>query len=140
MGFHIEKSRQEYWKASTHNLGRYMTKTRWEQIYRFLTVNPQDLRAGEPFWHKIEPFATSVRESCRQASIPSSHVAVDEVMIAFIGRSVYPLCSCMSHTFGLAWFSRIGTNRPRHIKIFSITTTRCIFLVFAPFSFQLALN
>ena len=42
----------------------------------------------DPWW-RVEPIYSSVRAHCQQAIIPLSWVTVDEVMIAFRGRSVH---------------------------------------------------
>ena len=49
IGRHIEKCRAVYWNLSTHNLGRFMTEQRWDQIHRFLCVRDQLISSGAPF-------------------------------------------------------------------------------------------
>ena len=89
MGLHIEKERAEYWKDS-HNLGQYMGRQRFEQIYRYFTIRDSSLyprRKDEDFtWH-LEPVATKIRLSFQQNWLPGSHLAIDESMIPYRGNS-----------------------------------------------------
>ena len=87
MGRHKEECRTVYWNLSTHNLGRFMTEQRWDQIHRFLCVRDQPTSPGAPFWAKLEPIASNIRRNCGEAIDPSFWVAIDEAMIAFRGRS-----------------------------------------------------
>jgi len=90
MGRHIEPPRADYWSVSSHNLGQYMGKTRWEQIHRFLSIRDEITNPplpGEVWYSKIEPVASQIRYNCERAVIPCSWVSVDEGMIAFQGRS-----------------------------------------------------
>lgn len=89
MSAHSEPSRPEYWDPSIHHLGRWMTKTRFEQILRAITVNAGPQQPGQAWFYKVEPVATYIREACRRATTPASHIAVDEAMVAFTGRSVH---------------------------------------------------
>jgi hypothetical protein len=42
-----------------------------------------------PFWHKLEPFASHIRDTSKRVYTPSSHVTIDEAMLAFRGRTVH---------------------------------------------------
>jgi hypothetical protein len=91
MANHIEPNREAFWNhsfnESVHNLGRWMSKTRWEQIHRFLTFNATPRANHDDWWSPIEPLASRVRSNCQSAVKPSNWVAVDEAMVAFTGRS-----------------------------------------------------
>ena len=39
------------------------------------------------WWHKLEPLASVFRKACLDSWLPSTHVAVDEMMIRCSGRS-----------------------------------------------------
>ena len=39
------------------------------------------------WWHKLEPLASVFRKACLDSWLPSTHVAVDEMMIRCFGRS-----------------------------------------------------
>jgi Transposase IS4 len=46
MGRHPEHNIEYYWRPQMHHFGRYMSKTRWEQIHRFITINTQERQMG----------------------------------------------------------------------------------------------
>ena len=87
MGLHIEKCRRAYWSVSTHNLGRFMKRNRWEQIHRFWTIHDEPLTSEQPWFMKLEPLLSNIRSNCQQAVSPSFSIAIDEGMIRFRGRS-----------------------------------------------------
>ena len=39
MGRHQKFNREYYWREEMHHFGQYMSKSRWEQIHRFLKVS-----------------------------------------------------------------------------------------------------
>ena len=85
MGRHIEKCRSDYWRIFSWPI----SKNRWDQIHRFLGFNTIPSTETSSISHKLEPVATIIRNNCRSAVIPPSWVAVDEIMVAFDGRSVH---------------------------------------------------
>ena len=94
MGIHIEKERRDYWQESrrlgAHRLGVFLSLTRFEQIHRYFTIRDGSVsppsRDDEFTWH-LEPVATKIREACQQNWSPGSHLAIDESMIPYRGRS-----------------------------------------------------
>jgi hypothetical protein len=81
--------RLELW-SETHCLGRYISLKRFEQIHRFFSLrdavaNPP--QSTECFAWKLEPIATKLRVNCMRNWRPGTHVAIDESMIPFMGRS-----------------------------------------------------
>jgi hypothetical protein len=38
-------------------------------------------------WQKIEPLANHIRETCQRVYTPGTHTTIDEIMLAFRGRS-----------------------------------------------------
>ena len=93
MGRHSEPSRELYWKISSHNLGRYMSRDRFSQISRFLSIRCEFLRpfikGQDHWWWKLEPLASIIRQSCQNAVYPSAYIAVDEIIVKFTGRSTH---------------------------------------------------
>ena len=93
MALHAEKRRSDHWPVLTP----FMRQTRWDQIHRFLTFNiettilPQSkpLPKGRPWWFRVEPVYSIVRENCHLAVVPPSWIVVDEAMVPFSGRSVH---------------------------------------------------
>ena len=94
MTSHIEKRRHEYWKSSRNVFGQWMGRNRWHQIHRFLTFNIKYsnsanplIDASTPWFDRLQPVLSIVRHNCQTAIIPSSWVAVDEIMVPFSGLS-----------------------------------------------------
>lgn len=81
MANHIEHNRQVYWQVSErgtgHNLGRWMSRIRWDQIHRFLTFNNASTNQKDSFWAPVEPVASLIRANCQNVVKPSTWVAVD---------------------------------------------------------------
>ena len=95
MGRHRETNKEYYWREDIHlKLSRCMSKKRWEQIHRFFKINDLDdgIRNLEDTWfYKLEPIMTIVRENIQKAVEPASWLAVDELMVAFTGRSMHKI-------------------------------------------------
>jgi hypothetical protein len=64
-----------------------MTETRWDQIHRFLTFNPQPRHQNESPFDRVEPIASSIRYNCQNAVKASTWIAVDEAMAGYAGRT-----------------------------------------------------
>ena len=64
-----------------------MGRQRWEQIFRYLTINPRELQPRDPWWAKVEPVSMWIRENCLFAVYPATWFSVDELMVPFHGRS-----------------------------------------------------
>jgi hypothetical protein len=89
MGMHIEREHTLYWSDS-HRLGRFIGLKRYEQLHRYFhlrdeAVHPQKSHEGW-FW-RIEPIGTMIRQACKAMWSVGSHLAIDEAMIAFTGRT-----------------------------------------------------
>jgi hypothetical protein len=71
MANHTEHNRKAYWESSepgnTHQVSRIMTETRWDQIHRFLTFNPQPRTPNESPFSRFEPIASAIRRNCQNA-------------------------------------------------------------------------
>jgi Transposase IS4 len=65
-----------------------MGQKRFEQIHRFFSLNSNPITPFDaPWFYCIQAVAELIRTACRNAYKPSSHVAIDEAMVAFKGRS-----------------------------------------------------
>jgi hypothetical protein len=57
MGLHPEPLRASCW-SDTHRLGRWISKQRFEQLYRYFTIQDGSVyprNTGEGFWWQLEP-------------------------------------------------------------------------------------
>jgi Transposase IS4 len=89
MGRHPEHNREYYWRENGRHFGQYISKTRWEQIHRFLAVSTEERQQEQPWWWKLEHLVSVIRPNLEQATSPASWLAVDEIMIPFKGRSAH---------------------------------------------------
>lgn len=119
---------RDYWKSSdkypSHKITDYMSLTKFEQIKRFFHIsNPLEVISEDTLWyHKIEPLASCILDSCMKYYLPSSNLSVDEMIIRFSGRSphtvrmknkptpegykVFALCDA-GYTYNFMFTSRI---------------------------------
>lgn len=88
---HTEPNRKAYWERSelrnAHQISQIMTETRWDQIHRFLTFNPQPRRQNDPSFNRVEPIASKIGRDCQNAVKASTWIAVDEAMAGYAGRT-----------------------------------------------------
>jgi Transposase IS4 len=89
MGRHPEYNIEYYWRSKMHHFGQYMSKNRWEQIHRFLTISTTERQSEQPWYYKLEPLVSTIRFNIASAVSPASWLAVDEMMIPFQGRSLH---------------------------------------------------
>ncbi|RFU29044.1 hypothetical protein B7463_g7284, partial [Scytalidium lignicola] len=107
MGVHKEPNVELYWSTGTYNpqhiLPVHMSLVRFQQIHRFLHISDAtgDVLAGRTgltgisnpnndiWWYKLEPLASSLRQSFMQYYEPSSTMSVDELMVRCFGRSIH---------------------------------------------------
>ena len=91
MANHTERNRKAYWERSelgnAHQLGQIMTEVRWDQIHRYLTFNPQPRTQNDPWFSRVEPIASTIRQNCQNAVKASTWIAVDEAMAGYVGRT-----------------------------------------------------
>jgi Transposase IS4 len=83
IGVHKEVRHEEHW-SKTGYLSKFMSLIRYEQIHRYFTLRDGaiDPKKEETFMWQVEPVTTIVKRNCRALWSPSSHLAVDEAMIA----------------------------------------------------------
>jgi hypothetical protein len=89
MGMHRETLRDDYWRPPSR-LATVISKNRFDQLHRYIHIrdkytHPQTEQEG--FHWKVEPIATMIRTNCQQNWLPATHVAIDEAMLPFRGRS-----------------------------------------------------
>jgi hypothetical protein len=97
MGLFKMPSMKDYWNNKQqfpiHNITRYMTCIRFEQIKRFLHISPIDSQSqsnvSASLFPKLEPLATYIQNASKKYYIPSSNVSVDEMIARFLGRSYH---------------------------------------------------
>jgi len=80
--------RADYWRI--HKLGQFMGLRRFKQIHRFFSLNDENTvppPPNAPWFHRIQRVSDLIRTACRNSFYPSSHIAIDEAMVAFDGRS-----------------------------------------------------
>jgi hypothetical protein len=96
MGVHCAPAVRDYWKHDglnpTHPITDYMSQTRFEQFKHYFHVHhpedPMHSSTGRRLWHgKVDRILKQLRKSSVAYRIPSTHIALDEAMIAAAGHS-----------------------------------------------------
>ena len=112
--------RSRLWLSSYWIPKNCMSHTRFQQIKRYFHVADPRIELTAKLWYyKLEPLASQLQERFRQFFIPSTKVAIDEMMIWFCGRSahtvkmknkpikqgykVFALCS-RGYTYAFLWY------------------------------------
>lgn len=90
MGAHIERKREEYWRVH-QKVKESMSLIRWEQIHRYFTIRHCSTSRSEtdPWYWSVEPVSSIIRQNCTKLWMPCSHLAIDESMVAFRGRTFH---------------------------------------------------
>ncbi len=89
MGIHINRKYEENWSENGY-LGGFMKFKRFQQIHRYFTLRDKSVhprQEGETFAWPVEPIAATVKQNCSTLWFPSSHLAIDEAMIPYCGRT-----------------------------------------------------
>jgi Transposase IS4 len=90
MGYHKLSNHEDYWSESGY-LRKFISLKRYDQIHRYFTLRngvTDPKQKDETFAWRVEPVATIVKQNCKALWSPSSHLAIDEAMIAYRGRTV----------------------------------------------------
>jgi Transposase IS4 len=101
-GLYLKNSIEELWNRDSygpkHDISEEMALQRFQQIKRYLHISkPQVNNNSEPqvnnspYYAKVEPLLSHVRETSKKLYIPSVNVSVDEMMVRFSGRSVHTI-------------------------------------------------
>ena len=147
MGLHKEPGRALYWsrqgrngwtkiwKRSVHTSGRRqsaknvhcrlpqncMSLNRYEQLKRYFHVSDPRVTLDVKDWYqKVEPLASTLQQRFQQYYLPSTKVAIDEMVVRFCGRSqhtlkirnkpikqgykIFALCD-HGYTYAFLWYS-----------------------------------
>jgi Transposase IS4 len=89
MGYYKKGKHEEYW-AEEGYLKEYISLIRFQQIHRFFILRDKTIMPrteNETFAWQIEPIASIVKQNCKTLWLPSSHLAIDEAMIAYRDRT-----------------------------------------------------
>jgi hypothetical protein len=90
MGIDSLPQRRMYWHASTRHarIADVLSRDRFESITRYLTVSPQEVGAAprNPFSF-VRAFIAALNHSFPRHWNPGRHLALDESMVSFRGRS-----------------------------------------------------
>ena len=94
MGLHREPEHQKLWEVKGYNLGQYMALNRYDQLNWYFTLrdsvtNP--LAPSDEWFAILEPVATHLRMTCKKLWHLGTHVAIDEAMIAYRGRTKHTI-------------------------------------------------
>lgn len=98
-----------------------MTLNRYEQLKRYFHVSdPQVTLDVKDWYQKVEPLASTLQQQFQQYYLPSTKVAIDEMVVRFCGRSqhtlkirkkpikqgykIFALCD-HGYTYAFLWYS-----------------------------------
>jgi Transposase IS4 len=80
--------RRAYWRM--HELGRFISRDRFESIHRFFSLNNENTHPSPskaPWFYKIQRISDLIRAACRNSYVPFSYIAINEAIMAFKDRS-----------------------------------------------------
>ena len=65
-----------------------MSYPRFHQLERYFHISQPSKSPIErkEWWKKLEPLNSSIRDRAKECFLPSTNVAIDEIMIWFLGR------------------------------------------------------
>ena len=90
LGLRREPEYQKLWDLKGYNLGRYLSLNCYEQINWYFTLRDSVitlLRPGDEWYAILEPVTTHLRTTCKKLWYLGTHVAIDEAIIAYRGRT-----------------------------------------------------
>ena len=64
-----------------------MYRDRFQLIHRFFSLNASPMSPNAPWFYRVQRVLDLIRTVCRNVYIPSSHITIDEAMVAFERRS-----------------------------------------------------
>src|SRR3954469_4470376 len=92
LGLYPQNGIEELWNNNPsgpiHHIAKEMTLKHFQQIKCYLHISKLEDSNG-PYYAKVEPLLSHVRETSKKLYIPSSNVSVDEMMVRFSGRSIH---------------------------------------------------
>ena len=78
-----------YWQLKTP-ISKCLSRDRFNQIRRAFTIRDPDTspeQPGEPWWFRLEPLATTIRQACQHYWAPGAYLAIDESMVPYFGHT-----------------------------------------------------
>lgn len=90
IGYHKLTNHKDYQSKSGH-LRKFISLKRYKQIHRYFTLQDRAVylkQKNEIFVQKVEPIATLIRQNYKVLQSPSSHLVVDEAIIAYRDRTI----------------------------------------------------
>ena len=83
----------DYWSRNTelpaHQISAFMSRTRFQQIKRYLHLSPPGIVPIQRWWTKLEPMSSQLKANFKRYVKPRSVVSIDEIMVRFTGRSLH---------------------------------------------------
>ena len=94
IGLRREPERQKLWEVEGYNLGQYMALNRYDQLNWYFTlrdsvINP--LTSSNEWFTILKPVATHLRTTCKKLWHLGTHIAINEAMIAYRGRTKHTI-------------------------------------------------
>ena len=90
IGLRREPVEETLWNTKDWNLEQYMSFRRYQLLSQYFTLrdsftNP--LTSSDEWFEMLEPVATHLRITCKKLWYLGSHIAIDEAMVAYRGRT-----------------------------------------------------
>ncbi len=79
----------DHWQLKSP-IASCFSQRRFKQIRHAFTVrdpNTSPEQPEDPWWFRVEPLASTIRQACQKYWIPGAHLAVDECMIPYFGHT-----------------------------------------------------
>ena len=93
MGIYKYPEIRDYWKRNVIGTRLGLSRDRLKEIQVIFTFRNPDILPmppSDPWWFRLEPLASSIRDSCQRYWILGAKLAVDEGMIPYHGHTPYP--------------------------------------------------
>jgi Transposase IS4 len=90
MGIYKYPEIRDYWKHNVIGTRLGLSRDRFKEIQAVFTFRNPDIlpmQPSDPWWFRLEPLASSIRDSCQRYWIPGAKLAIDEGMIAYHGHT-----------------------------------------------------
>jgi Transposase IS4 len=134
MGIQPLRDLRDYWQLATP-ISKAISRDRFLQIrqsfvIRESTTSPK--QPNEPWWFRVEPLATTIRQACQHYWAPGAHVAIDESMVPYLGHTRHTIkaphkpikegykiwaLGDLGYIYNWLWYSKTeGTEATRPIR------------------------
>ena len=94
IGLRREPVEEKLWNITGYNLGQYMGLKRYQQLSQYFTLRDlatTPLAPSDEWFAVLEPVATHLRTTCKKLWYLETHVAIDEAIIAYRGRTKHTI-------------------------------------------------